>query len=169
MEAEYKALVHCAVDVWWIRNMIRDLHVYLPSAPVLHCDNISALAVSTNPVFHSRIKHLDTDFHFIREKVQKGDLLVHYVSTIDQVANILTKGLHSPVFVRHCVNLNLGIPVDFFCFFRDLVYGFTLKNTTPVSYAKVHVSRKDEASYMKGITMEEGDRPKIYTEEHEKL
>ncbi|TQD95874.1 hypothetical protein C1H46_018512 [Malus baccata] len=44
-----------------------------------------------------------------------------------------------------------------------------LKNATPVSYAEVHVSKKDEASYMKGIMLEEGDRPEIYTEEHEKL
>lgn len=78
--------------------MPRDLHVYLPSAPVLKCDNISALALSTNLIFHSRIKHLDTDFHFVREKVQKGDLLVQYVSTKEQMADILTKGLHSHVF-----------------------------------------------------------------------
>ncbi|KAM1255723.1 hypothetical protein ACFX2F_030146 [Malus domestica] len=61
------------------------------------------------------------------------------------------------------------VKVDFFCFFHDLVYGFKLKNATPVRYAEVHVSRKDEASYMKDITLEEGDRPEIYTEEHEKL
>ncbi|XP_009366187.2 uncharacterized protein LOC103955988 [Pyrus x bretschneideri] len=44
-----------------------------------------------------------------------------------------------------------------------------LKNATPVSYAEVHVLKKDEASYMKGITLEEGDRPEIYTQEHETL
>ncbi|KAM1529397.1 hypothetical protein ACFX1Z_018611 [Malus domestica] len=44
-----------------------------------------------------------------------------------------------------------------------------LKNATPVSYAEVHVSKKDDASYMKGIMLEEGERPEIYTEEHEKL
>ncbi|KAB2635675.1 glucan endo-1,3-beta-glucosidase 7 [Pyrus ussuriensis x Pyrus communis] len=73
-------------------------------------DNLSTLALSTNPVFHSRIKHLDTDYHFERKKVQKSDLLVQYVPTTNQVADVFTKELHIPVFVRHCYNLNLGVP-----------------------------------------------------------
>ena len=59
--------------------------------------NKSAIALSSNLVFHSRIKHLDTDYHFVREKVQQGDLQVQYLSTEDQTANILTKGLHESI------------------------------------------------------------------------
>ncbi|XP_050141134.1 uncharacterized mitochondrial protein AtMg00810-like [Malus sylvestris] len=107
-EAEYKAIAHCAADVCWIRSVLRDLHQCLPSPPSLYCDNLSALALCSNPVFHSKIKHLDTDYHFVREKVQKGDLRVQYISTEEQVADVLTKGLHSPVFVKQCHNLSLG-------------------------------------------------------------
>lgn len=109
-KAKYKALAHCVADVCWLRSILKDLHMFLSDPPLLQCDNLFALALSTNPVFHSRIKHLDTDYHFVREKVQKGDLLVQYVPTTDQVADVFTKGLHNPVFVHHCYNLNLGIP-----------------------------------------------------------
>ncbi|CAL8077757.1 unnamed protein product [Prunus armeniaca] len=109
-EAEYRALAHCAVEISWIRQLLCDLHMVIPEAPVLHSDNLSALALNANPVLHSRIKHMDIDFHFIREKVQNKDLIVQYVSTDEQVADILTKGLHSPLFVKHCGNLSLGSP-----------------------------------------------------------
>ena len=109
-EAEYKALANCAADVCWIRSLMKDLHQFLPAPPDLHCDSISALSLSTNPIFHSRIKHLDIDYHFVRERVQKKDIVVHYISIDNQVADVLTKGLHSPVFVKHCSNLSLGVP-----------------------------------------------------------
>ena len=109
-EPEYKALANAAADVAWVRSVLKDLHVFLPSAPLLHCDNLSTLALCSNPVFHTRIKHLDTDFHFVRERVQKGDLEVQYIPTEAQVADVLTKGLHSPVFIHHCTNLRLGYP-----------------------------------------------------------
>ncbi|KAM1634551.1 hypothetical protein TB2_012364 [Malus domestica] len=109
-KAEYKALANAAADVAWIRLLLKDLHVYLPTPPLLHYDNVSTLALCSNPVFHTRIKHLDTDFHFVRERVQKGDLLVEYISTNDQVADVLTKGLHGPLFLKHCSNLKLGFP-----------------------------------------------------------
>ncbi|CAN6689823.1 unnamed protein product [Malus baccata var. baccata] len=109
-EAEYKALAHCAADIVWIRLLLKDLHQFLSDPPLLQCDNLSALALCSNPVFHTRIKHLDTDFHFVREKVQRKDLQVQYVPTDHQTADILTKGLHGPAFVRHCCNLRLGYP-----------------------------------------------------------
>ncbi|CAN6571651.1 unnamed protein product [Malus baccata var. baccata] len=77
-EAENKSLAHCAVDISWIRNLLKDLHQFLPDPPLVHCDNLFALALCSNPVFHIRIKHLDTDFHFVREKVQQKDILVHF-------------------------------------------------------------------------------------------
>ncbi|KAB2608352.1 hypothetical protein D8674_011520 [Pyrus ussuriensis x Pyrus communis] len=109
-EAEYKALAHSAADLFWIRSLLKDMHQQILVPPVLHCDNLSALALSSNPVFHSKIKHLDTDYHFVREKVQRGDLLVQYIPTEEQVADVFTKGLHSPVFVKHCRQLALAVP-----------------------------------------------------------
>ncbi|KAI5349121.1 hypothetical protein L3X38_002008 [Prunus dulcis] len=82
--------------------------VCLPEPPTISCDNLSALALSSNPIYHSRIKHLDIDFHFVRERVQRNDLTVQYIPTEEQVADVFTKGLHSPVFLSHCANMRLG-------------------------------------------------------------
>ncbi|XP_021834587.1 uncharacterized protein LOC110774362 [Prunus avium] len=112
-EAEYRSLAHTSADIAWIRQVLQDLKVRLPQQLVLHCDNLSAIALSSNPVFHSHIKHLDTDFHFVRERVQRGDLIVQYIPTEEQVADVFTKGLHSPIFLKHCINLRLGNPTGF--------------------------------------------------------
>lgn len=80
--------------------------------PNLHLTTVilSTLALSSNPVYHSIIKHLDIDFHFVCERVQKTDLVVQYIPIEEQLANIFTKGLHSPIFVQHCRNMRLGTP-----------------------------------------------------------
>jgi hypothetical protein len=96
-EAEYRALAHCVADISWLQQLLCDLHVVIPEAPILHSDNLSALALSANLVFHSRIKYLDIDYHFIRERVQCKDLVVQYIPTDEHVEDIFTKGLHSPV------------------------------------------------------------------------
>ena len=106
-EAEYRSLANTAAEISWIRHLLCDLQVRIPYAPLLKCDNMSALALASNPVFHSRIKHLDNDFHFVRERVQHNDLKLEYVSTKEQTTDILTKGLPSPLFQSHCTNLRL--------------------------------------------------------------
>ncbi|CAL9005264.1 unnamed protein product [Prunus brigantina] len=107
-EAEYRALTNTAADLAWIRQVLLDLKVCLPEPPTISCDNLSALALSSNPIYHSRIKHLDIDFHFVRERVQRNDLTVQYIPTEEQLADVFTKGLHSPVFLSHCANMRLG-------------------------------------------------------------
>ncbi|BBH09514.1 hypothetical protein Prudu_022027 [Prunus dulcis] len=92
-EAEYRALANTAADLAWVRQVLLDLKIFLPQPPTIHCDNLSALALSSNPVYHSRIKHLDIDFHFVRERVQKKDLFVQYIPTEEQIIN--TKAFYS--------------------------------------------------------------------------
>lgn len=62
-------------------------------SPIIDCDNIGATNVYSNPFFHSRMKHVAIDFHFIRDQVQKGSLRVAHVSSSDQLAGALTKPL----------------------------------------------------------------------------
>ena len=66
--------------------------------PTIWCDNISSIYLASNPVFHARTKHIEVDYHFIREKVLHKQLDVRYVSTQGQIANIFTKGLTTPRF-----------------------------------------------------------------------
>ena len=90
--------------------MLKDLGIFLSDPPILWCDNVSALAIASNPVFHARTKHIEVDFHFIRERVVRKDLQVKFVSTMDQLADIFTKGLSSPRF--RDLQSKLLIPVD---------------------------------------------------------
>ena len=83
IESEYRALAIAATKLCWLRNLLRDLGVYLPDTPILWCDNVSALAIASNPVFHAYTKHIEVDFHFVRERVLHKDLAVKFVSTID--------------------------------------------------------------------------------------
>ncbi|XP_028078666.1 uncharacterized protein LOC114280487 [Camellia sinensis] len=92
-EAEYRALAHAAAEVSWLRMLLADLFVFSPTIPVIWCDNLSALALASNPVFHSRSKHIEVDCHFVREQVLAKRLSLHYVPTIDQLADIFTKPL----------------------------------------------------------------------------
>lgn len=72
--------------------LLKELHISLSSPPTLWCDNSGALALASNPVFHARTKHIEVDVHFVREKVANRDIQLHYLSTLDQVADIFTKG-----------------------------------------------------------------------------
>ena len=59
---------------------------------------MGATQLCSNPVFHSRMKHVAIDFHFIRDQVQSGSLRVSHVSSTDQLADALTKPLSRPLF-----------------------------------------------------------------------
>lgn len=63
---------------------------------MIYSDNLSATYHNVNPVFHSIIKHLALDYHYIRERVQNGNLRVVHVPTGDQLADFLTKPLSRP-------------------------------------------------------------------------
>lgn len=63
--------------------------------PLLLCDNISAISLSQNAIFHARKKHMEIDFHYIRDLVQERKVKIEYISTQDQTADIFTKALAS--------------------------------------------------------------------------
>ncbi|XP_075088534.1 uncharacterized protein LOC142170506 [Nicotiana tabacum] len=92
-EAEYRALAALAADVTWIVHLLHHVGVLLASPPVLYSDNISALHLSSNPILYARTKHVELDYHFIREKVTSGAMVTKYVPSLNQVADIFTKAL----------------------------------------------------------------------------
>ena len=93
VEAEYLALSEgCKSSIWATRWM--DQAGFDTDKPIVICgDNSGSIALSKNPEHHARSKHIDIQYHFVREKVQEGLVKVEYVSTKDQAADIMTKPL----------------------------------------------------------------------------
>ncbi|XP_019152798.1 PREDICTED: uncharacterized protein LOC109149443 [Ipomoea nil] len=97
-EAEYKGLADVAAEVTWVISLLRELGLHTGDPATLWCDNLGATYLATNPVLHARTKHVEIDFHFVRDKVASGEFVVNFVSTKDQVADIFTKPLPAPHF-----------------------------------------------------------------------
>lgn len=70
-EVKYRAVASALAETNWVQNLLRELHVANLVTPIIYCDNVSATYVCHNPVFHSRMKHISVDFHFVRDQVQK--------------------------------------------------------------------------------------------------
>ena len=96
-EAEYKALADGIAEILWIRALLSDLHFSSDPMTILWCDNLGATYLSVNPIFHARTKHVEVDYHFVRDRVAKKEIVVRFISSQDQLANVLTKPLpHAP-------------------------------------------------------------------------
>ncbi|GKF52363.1 uncharacterized mitochondrial protein-like protein, partial [Tanacetum coccineum] len=109
-ESEYRAMANTAAEIVWITHILRELHALPPDRPTLLCDNKSALFMTQNPVSHKRAKHIDLDYHFIRELVSSGKLYTKFVPTNLQVADIFTKSLPRTQFKMLRSLLRTGPP-----------------------------------------------------------
>jgi histone deacetylase 1/2 len=106
-EAEYKALANGAAEAIWIESLLKELGVLQQRTPIIWCDNLRATYLTANPVFHARTKHIEIDFHFVRERVAAGELDVRFISSNDQLADVFTKPATRQMLDRFKTNLNL--------------------------------------------------------------
>ncbi|WVZ84665.1 hypothetical protein U9M48_031670 [Paspalum notatum var. saurae] len=98
-EAEYIAAASCCSQLLWIKATLSDFGLRFGRIPLL-VDSTSTISVAKNPVLHSRTKHIDVRFHFLRDHYEKGDIdLIHVVSA-NQLADIFTKPLEFDAFTR---------------------------------------------------------------------
>ena len=107
-EAEYKALANATAEVMWVQKLLTELRIDHPLAARLWCDNLGAKYLSTNPVFHARTKHIEIDFHFVRERVAKKLLDIRFINSGDQLADGFTKAITAAKLRQFRVNLNLS-------------------------------------------------------------
>ncbi|GJT46141.1 hypothetical protein Tco_0954856 [Tanacetum coccineum] len=92
VEAKYVSLSACCAQVIWMRTQLLD-YGYKYNRILMYCDSKSAIAISCNPVQHSKTKHIDIRYHFIKEHVEKGTVEIYFVGTEYQLADLFTKAL----------------------------------------------------------------------------
>jgi hypothetical protein len=93
-EAEYIAAVEAGKEMIWMRNILGEFGYKFTSPSTLNCDNQSAISVAKNPEHHGRMKHLDLRFHWLRETVENGLIVLKFIPTGEMPADLLTKPVH---------------------------------------------------------------------------
>ena len=106
-EAEYIALSMASQEAIWIRNLLESMNFKQEDATILFEDNQGSIALAKNPKDHSRAKHIDIKYHFVRHAVEKKNIQLVYCPTENMMADILTKRLPKPRFEQ--LRLFLGI------------------------------------------------------------
>ena len=91
-EAEFMALTAAVKESYWLRGILGDFGVAQESVAI-GCDNNSALFLAKHQVYHERSKYIDVRLHFIREKIDEGEVKIFKVDTIENPADMLTKPL----------------------------------------------------------------------------
>ncbi|GJW26900.1 retrovirus-related pol polyprotein from transposon TNT 1-94 [Tanacetum coccineum] len=91
-EVEYVSLSACCAQVLWLRTQLTDYGFHFDKIP-MYCDSKATIAISCNPIQHSRTKHIDVIYHFIKEQVKKGIVELFFVRTEYQLADLFTKAL----------------------------------------------------------------------------
>ncbi|KAG0572350.1 hypothetical protein KC19_VG087600 [Ceratodon purpureus] len=100
-ESEYMALTEGAKEAVWLRRLLGEIQVQnLNNSTSIHGDNQGSINLAHNPIYHGRTKHIEVRHHFIRERIQSGEISVDFVPTGEQIADILTKALGKTAFVR---------------------------------------------------------------------
>jgi hypothetical protein len=96
-EAEYVAAASCCSQLLWITYTMSDFVEEYTHVP-LQCDNTSAISVAKNLVLHSKTKHIEVRYNFLRHNVEKGNIALIHVPTHDLLADIFTKPLDQTTF-----------------------------------------------------------------------
>lgn len=106
-EGEYKSLANATAELIWTKALLKELGVQVNQIPCLWCDNLGVTYLSANPVFHAKAKHIEIDFHFVRERVARKQLQIWFIPSKDQLADGFMKALATQKFEEFRNNLNL--------------------------------------------------------------
>ena len=109
-EAEYRTLSDTAAELEWISGMLKTLGINQRIVAEVYCDNLSAVHLTANPVLHRKSKHFATHYHFAREKVADGSLVVKHIAALHQLADVFTKSLPQQNYTRLRSKLGVAYP-----------------------------------------------------------
>jgi hypothetical protein len=102
-------------EVWCLRQLLQEFHALLMKSTLIYCDNVSAIYLSTNPIQHQCMKHVEIDLYFVWEHVAISDVRVLHVPRTSQFADIFTKHLPTSLFSEFWSNLNIHSGQSFDC------------------------------------------------------
>ena len=114
-ESEYIAVSEASKEAIWLKNFIEDLGVVptIKEPMEIFCDNEGAVALTKEPRDHGRSRHIDRKYHFIIHKIEEGHLVVRRVSSEENPADPLTKGLSRVKHNQHARSIGLRDDVSF--------------------------------------------------------
>lgn len=114
-EAEFVAAASSSCQAIWLQRLLEVLHNQQQGPTLIHCDNVSAIKLSKNPVMHGKSKHIDVRYHFLRDLCKDGIIDLVFCKSEEQTADILTKPLKPAVFIK--LRSQLGV-----CSRKDAVF-----------------------------------------------
>nr|XP_033509442.1 uncharacterized protein LOC117274302 [Nicotiana tomentosiformis] len=97
------AITEAVKEAIWLQGLLRDLDIGRESV-TLFCDSQSVIQLAKNQVYHARTKHIDVRYHFVRDIIEEGGVMVQKIRTTDNPADMLTKVVTAIKF-QHCLNL----------------------------------------------------------------
>ncbi|KAI5317780.1 hypothetical protein L3X38_037487 [Prunus dulcis] len=106
-EVEHVSAAKATAQAIWLRFVLDDFGEMQPDATPLFCDNMSAISMVKNPVFHQKTRHINRMYHFIREALQDGVIDMRFCRSEEQLADIFTKALPKDRF--NYLRLKLGV------------------------------------------------------------
>lgn len=107
-EAEYRATTEAGQEVTWLRNLLTSLGFTIVQPTKLHCDNLGSIQLTSKTFFHARTKHIEIQYHWIRELVKRGTVELEHCPSEMMMADILTKPLGKAPFqhLRRIIGLH---------------------------------------------------------------
>ncbi|KAL0404447.1 UNVERIFIED_CONTAM: hypothetical protein Sradi_2085500 [Sesamum radiatum] len=95
MEAEYVACTSAVQEAIWLRRFLKSLCISarINDVVVIYCDNTATVAYAKDPKYHGRTKHIDTIYHFIRDSIAQGEVVLRHIPTNDMIVDSFTKSL----------------------------------------------------------------------------
>lgn len=113
MEAEYVGLTEAAKEMLWLQRLQSDIKersgstIYMSKSQILHGDNQGSIQLASNPKYHARSKHINVKYHFLRDLVTTGAVVLNWIPTQTMTADVLTKPLSAVLHTRHTKAMGL--------------------------------------------------------------
>lgn len=98
VELDYRAMATVICKLTWLKYLLRDLQITIFIPTTLYCDNLVASHIDVNLVFHECTKHIELDCHLVQDRISNGHVVTTHTFSSNQLADLLTKPLHSPTF-----------------------------------------------------------------------